>query len=269
MRDPTEGFLTSCWAYQKLCEDFSRRRLRNDRDALRALTGLIRPMAAGMETDLVQGIPGYYLDHFLLFVSEGGDMRRRDMFVSFSWAGWDGEKMWPRENFESPVDGRTGTCKSFRETKNILLYFKNNQIVEWKSVGRDACVEVLTYTRHGRPSKLSEVLQEHPQVFPQEGPELLRKSDKESLRMFGSSKSHGDIPEWESSSYEWGGKTHFNTGDVVEKARPLPEFSLKALDLDNLEAEFNRLRQCMTTIESQLTLHNWMACRSLRKFPAT
>ena len=85
--DPGEGFLPALWAYQKLAEDYSRRKLRRDGDAIRALAGITRPLAFGMRALVAEGLPGSYLDHFLLFISATGRMRQRTAFASFSWAG--------------------------------------------------------------------------------------------------------------------------------------------------------------------------------------
>ncbi|CAH0036434.1 unnamed protein product [Clonostachys rhizophaga] len=45
-----EGTVIFLWVYQKLCEDYSRRMLRNDGDALQATAGISRPLFAGMGT---------------------------------------------------------------------------------------------------------------------------------------------------------------------------------------------------------------------------
>ncbi|KAH9888738.1 hypothetical protein F4778DRAFT_785936 [Xylariomycetidae sp. FL2044] len=87
--DPAEaGFLPCLWAYQKLCENYSSRKLRSDADALRASAGVIRLLGGGH---------GHAAD---------GRMRRRERFASFSWAGWEGPIMWPRENLYWYEGGR-------------------------------------------------------------------------------------------------------------------------------------------------------------------
>ncbi|KAJ4986742.1 hypothetical protein SVAN01_07801 [Stagonosporopsis vannaccii] len=264
--DPVEGFLPSCWAYQKLCEDFSRRKLQNDEDALRALEGVTRPMAAGMETHLVEGLPGYYLDHFLLFISTTGDMRRRAQFASFSWAGWDGAKMWPRENFEWPEATADGTRTTKRRTENILKYFQHNRLVEWSSVGLGSHAEQLTEYSLDTPTLLSELVRNHSAVFPSldEDKDPVAEATRGALSRFGGSSSHSDIPHWGSRSYEWAGEIHVNAGAGVQKAKPLPEFCMKALDLANSQAEFDRLVDRMGNVYTRLAMYNWIAVRRLR-----
>lgn len=126
-------FLPALWAYQKLCEEYSSRRLRNDGDALRAMAGILRPVAACLESPLVEGMPGYFLDHFVLFVSADGRMRRRPGFASFSWAGWEGRVMWPRENYDSyhRVDGRRAW-----DVGNVVRWFRRNSLVGWRALTR-------------------------------------------------------------------------------------------------------------------------------------
>jgi len=55
-------------------------------------------------------------------------MRWRDRIASFSWAGWDGEKMWPRENFYYPKDGTDGTVRNARETENIFTSQQSHSV---------------------------------------------------------------------------------------------------------------------------------------------
>ena len=260
--DPVEGFLPSCWAYQKLCEDFSRRKLRNDQDAMCALRGITRPMAAGMETCLVEGLPAYYLDHFILFVSTSGSMRRRTSFASFSWAGWDGPKMWPRENFEWPEDTTDGTVENKRQTEHIIRYFKHNRLVNWTSVNRDADTENLTSWR-SRPSLLVKLMEQHSQLFDQSARDLSKRLD--GTMFFGNIRNSMDIPDWESRSVERNGEIRVIPGANMHKTKGLPIFSIKALDLANSQAEFDKLLDRMTDPYARLAMHNWIACRDIRK----
>lgn len=262
--DPVEGFLPSCWAYQKLCENYSQRKLRNDGDALRAMQGILRPTAAGMDTDLVEGLPGYFLDHFLLFISCAGQMRRRPGFASFSWAGWDGPKMWPRENFEWPEVTPEGRSISKRQTENVLNYFEHNRLVEWASVGRDAHVETLTHHEYDTPSLLLELMQRHPTSFPESTEDPVVTARREAASRFGGESVSSSVPRWGSWSYDWGDETHVDPGAGVHKKKPLPEFCMKALDLAYGQAEFDRLIDRMTDRRAKLAMCNWMAVRRIR-----
>ena len=264
--DPLEGFLPSCWAYQKICEDFSRRKLRNDEDALRALQGILRPTAAGMDTDLIEGLPGYYLDHFLMFISGTGQMRRRSQFASYSWAGWEGSKMWSRENYEWPALSAQGVATSKRDTQNILQYFEHNRLVEWSSVGFDAVIEQLTSYDWDVKSRIFELMQKYPPVFGECAEDPMPRLRRELFAQFGGSSMSGNMPHWGSRSYSWGDKHKVDPGAGVYKRQPLPTFCMSALDLVNGQAEFDRLIDRMTDKYAMLAMCNWMAVRQIRKY---
>jgi hypothetical protein len=245
-----DGFMPSFWAYQKLCEEYSRRKLRSDGDALRALSGISRPLAAGMKSSLVEGLPGYYLDHFLLFISSRGDMRRRSEFASFSWAGWEGRIMFTRENF---IWYEGGVERSWKTT-NILNYLKNNRVVEWKALDSTAHLEDLTLRPWKLNSLLLELMREHPNVFPD-----LEKDPKNEQRLFQwycSSGSGGDIPRWDRDGLE----------EPIEETmqRAYRGFSIKALNLANGQAEFEGLVRRIKDPREKRALQNWMASRRAR-----
>jgi hypothetical protein len=263
--DPIEGFLPSCWAYQKICEDFSRRKLRNDEDALRALQGILRPTAAGMDTDLMEGLPGYYLDHFLLFISGSGNMRRRSQFASYSWAGWEGSKMWPRENYEWPSLSAQGVTASKRDTENILQFLEHNRLVEWSSVGFDAVTEQLASYDWDVQSPVFELIQKHPPVFGEYAEDPVRRFRDEIFAQFGGSSMSCNMPRWGSRSYTWSGNDEVDPGAGVHKRQPLPSFCMSALDLANGQAEFDRLVDRMSDKYAMLAMCNWMAVRQIRK----
>ena len=84
---PLDSALPFVSAYMELFEEYSRRELRYDGDALRAFYGLLRALFAGMKTFAAEGLPAYYVNAFMLFTSPGANLRRRHGFASFSWAG--------------------------------------------------------------------------------------------------------------------------------------------------------------------------------------
>lgn len=264
--DPVEGFLPSCWAYQKICEDFSRRKLRNDEDALRALQGILRPTAAGMDTKLIEGLPGYYLDHFLFFISGSGNMRRRSQFASYSWAGWEGSKMWPRENYEWPSHSDQGLATSKRDTENILQFLEHNRLVQWCSVGFDAVVERLTSYDWDEQSRVFELMQTHPPIFGECAEDPVRRYRVQACAQFGGSSTSSNTPRWGSCSYTWRGKDKVDPGAGVYKRQSLPSFCMSALDLANGQAEFDRLIDRMSGTHAILAMCNWMAVRQMREF---
>lgn len=114
------------WTYQKLCEDYSRRKLSNDGDALCAISGICRPLFGGMGTYGVEGLPKRFLHAFLLFISSNGNLSRRPEFASFSWAGWEGKIMWPRENYVWYENGQ-----GLWDMENMTKWLRKNRLVKW------------------------------------------------------------------------------------------------------------------------------------------
>jgi hypothetical protein len=161
--EESERKLSSFWAWQKLCENYTRRKLRYDGDALRAIAGILRPLAAGMYTDMVEGLPGFYLDMSLLFISSRSNLQRRPGFASFSWAGWSGQVMWPRENSVCFQDEEQNWDMS-----NLFKWLKQKTFIDWSVWQRSGEVEVLapTLNDYERPSRLSKLIESFPLLFP-------------------------------------------------------------------------------------------------------
>ena len=253
--DPGDGFLPSFWAYQKLCEDYSSRALRSDGDALRAAAGFLRPLAAGMETPLIDGLPGYYLDQFILFIAPRGDLRRRDQFASFSWAGWAGDVTWPRENY---VWHDTATGERTWDASNIVKFFKNGRVIKWNALNSSAALENLSFRSWDKPSLLVELMRQHRSVFP--GADVDPERERGAFPVYRHSEgSSGDLPHWESNYYsDWKAADLDATG---LKPRPRDRFSIKGFNLANGEAEYSRLVRRIADSPERVVLNNWMAQR--------
>lgn len=260
--EPGDGFLPSLWAYQKLCEDFSRRKLRSDGDALRALAGVTRPMASGMETCMVEGLPGYYLNHFLFFMSSKGDLRRRSEFASFSWAGWEGQIMWPRENFLW-YDNIDGIAQPTWETANILQYFRHMRVVDWKALDSKGYLQSLSSRMWELPSLLSELIREHPRTFSAVDMDPGRQRDEWQYHSI--SGSSGDMPYWDRSDDSVADNEGEEDYEMKRRIGPRRGFSIRGFELANGEAEFERLVQRLEDPLERLTLRNWIAQRRSRK----
>jgi Heterokaryon incompatibility protein (HET) len=283
--DPNDGLLHSFWAYQKLCEDYSRRKLRNDGDALRAFAGISRPLASSMETNMIEGLPGFYLDQFLLFISSNGTLRRRPEFASFSWAGWQGSVMWPRENYVW-YDESSG--EQTWKTSNIGNWFKHKRIIKWHVLD-SSYIESPTFQPMDIPSPLFELIRQYPRVF------STMDVDPEQQRSlfalyYDSRGSYFDVPDWEQNRYLFGEKDEDDEdeddSDFKHKSR-LP-FPMKQLNLANGQAEFNKIVRYHDLQPTKQQLHlangkaefdlishyhelqkrslrNWMAQREFRK----
>ncbi|KAK2766785.1 hypothetical protein FQN54_006099 [Arachnomyces sp. PD_36] len=256
--DYSEGFLPSLWAYQKICEEYSRRKLRKEGDALRALAGVTRPLAAHMRTTVVEGLPAFYLNHFLLFISSDGDLRRRPEFASFSWAGWEGKLMWPRENFEWYNNRGEHTWK----TTNIVKYLKHNLIVKWKAVDTRARVGDLTSWPPDALTPLLKLVRQHPKVFtdvlqeiPGEGTIIWRQSTWRDI--------DNDIPSWRPAEGPIQDDDE-DDEDVMFMQRATKESFREALELVNGQAEFDRLLRRIERTFTRRKFQNWMAGRYFR-----
>ncbi|KAI8935734.1 hypothetical protein NX059_007254 [Plenodomus lindquistii] len=259
-RMPTfmDGVLPSLWAYQKLCEDFSRRKLRDDGDALRAFAGVIRPMTVSMDTSMTEGLPDLYLDHFLLFMATKGDLRRRDRFASFSWAGWEGAIIFPRENYVTYEHKADGTLKGVRETSHIFQYLKRGRIVDWSWIdiaGKTASVSLQWYNQ----PTIQKFLDRFSTVFSPE------KRDKEAL-----DKSHSDqLAQYSISSGSTRGIPSSIDTATEFKGDRFKRFNGAAFNLAHSELEFQWL---LSRLENksvmQRMLSNWLAQRrfNLREF---
>ncbi|KAJ9628780.1 hypothetical protein H2203_002682 [Taxawa tesnikishii (nom. ined.)] len=242
--EPGDGFLPSLWAYQKLCEDFSRRKLRSDGDALRALAGVTRPMASGMETCMVEG-----------------DLRRRSEFASFSWAGWEGQIMWPRENFLW-YDNIDGIAQPTWETANILQYFRHMRVVDWKALDSKGYLQSLSSRMWELPSLLSELIREHPRTFSAVDMDPGRQRDEWQYHSI--SGSSGDMPYWDRSDDSVADNEGEEDYEMKRRIGPRRGFSIRGFELANGEAEFERLVQRLEDPLERLTLRNWIAQRRSR-----
>ncbi|KAK3328749.1 heterokaryon incompatibility protein-domain-containing protein [Apodospora peruviana] len=155
------------WAYQKICEDYSKRRLRNDGDALRAVAGIMRQLSLPRNTGFVEGLPDSSLDMFLLFISSRGDLRRRSGFASFSWAGWEGQIMWPRENYG--WFGDDGKSAYIWSSENITKWLERKCLLEWKVLAPSGDIKIINqrHIHHGvqKQDPLVALMKDFPEAF--------------------------------------------------------------------------------------------------------
>ncbi|KAF2022166.1 HET-domain-containing protein [Aaosphaeria arxii CBS 175.79] len=248
--EPHSGVMPSFWAYQKLCEDYTRRTLRNDGDAVSALAGVIRPLAGGMRTDVLEGLPARFLDHFLLFVSTKAGSRRRSLFASYSWAGWEGGISWPRENFIWFEDGGE---KRIYDTKNVVRYMKHNRTVQFKALKPTKEYKTPTPTLPELPSKLSDFLKEYPQTF------IGEEFQYDTLR----------ITPWHAGEtirhyeHQWDSILDKSNSKELGEATEL-SFYGTTLMTANGEAEFERMIPKIRDRQDIKIIRNWMASRRFR-----
>ncbi|KAB5584851.1 heterokaryon incompatibility protein-domain-containing protein [Coniochaeta sp. 2T2.1] len=243
--DPlAEGGVRSWWAYQKLMEEYSTREIRFDGDALRASAGLLRPLCAGMETRMLEGLLANYLDNALLFVSSKGDMRRRKGFASYSWAGWEGRVMWPRENYVRFDEAGKRTW----EVDNLFRWFAGRTFINWSYLSVNAHQQSLMRD-YGDPSRLGRVLEGIAETYPHLRESLLDSFNPRATG-FDSIYSRG------------GGSGPFYPNWRLDRGKRA--WNHAAFDLANGQAEYARLVRNVyragSTME-YLTIQNWIASR--------
>ena len=79
----------------QVLEIYQTRDLTDEADALNAVAGILRRVAASAETRMVQGLPADIFPLAILFLHTGRRApRRRKQFPSWSWCGWKGEASW-------------------------------------------------------------------------------------------------------------------------------------------------------------------------------
>jgi hypothetical protein len=241
-----EGGVASWWAYQKLFEEYSSREIRFDGDALRATAGIMRPLCAGMETRMLEGLPANYLDNVLLLTSSLGNLRRRPSFPSYSWAGWAGSVMWPRENYVWYDEEGRRTW----DTSNLFRWFADKTFVNWSYISADGHQQNLMSDAYHERSRLDVVVEEISRRLPQYAEQL------------GSSKL-GKIAAYPSVYCRGSGSGPFYPRWDLQP-RGSRAWSHASMDLANGQAEFNRLVRKIDMTKNMmeyLTLTNWMASR--------
>ncbi|KAH8708482.1 hypothetical protein GQ44DRAFT_715271 [Phaeosphaeriaceae sp. PMI808] len=209
-----------------------------------------------------EGVPGLYFNHFLLWAAPHCNLRRRDRFASFSWAGWGGQIALPRENFVWYKRKTDGSFIKKQDTANIMRYFKNCRIVEWHTLQENDELEYLSHSSTKLPSSLLQVMQEYPKVF------HVQAKDQ-------SYKEHNDQNLDQNHTSPWGWDRISSTddnNDITNEDEALParrqgNISLRLLNISNGQAGLERtLPQIKNTTEQRL-LQNWVASRGFRKVP--
>lgn len=86
-------------AYRRAVEEYSKRNLTEESDALDAFTGILRTLCG---TRCIEGLPAICLDRAILWQPRGR-VKRRTAFSSWSWVGWGGQVHWVENREQLPV----------------------------------------------------------------------------------------------------------------------------------------------------------------------
>ncbi|KAM5352779.1 hypothetical protein ACJ41O_005501 [Fusarium nematophilum] len=231
--------LEAWWAYQKLCENYSSRTLRYDGDALRAFSGVLRPLGAALTSWFADGLPVFYLDVALLFVSSDGTLRRRPGFASYSWAGWSGRITWPRETHEWPGHD------SRQAPDNLFCWLQEKTFIKWNVwKRRSGCLEEANCVdKYDDPDRIEAFVDRYSHLLTEEAAKTLRESRGFDLPLAVMSPHGTGWPQpcFREDGGGGGGLYH--------------------LDLINGQAEFDKVTSRITNPQVWLILYNWIACR--------
>lgn len=236
-----EGEITAFWAYQKLSENYSQRTLRFDGDALRAMAGILRPLATRMQTMMLEGLPAAFLDMVLLFIASRGNLQRRPAFPSFSWAGWSGQILWPRENYCWIVDGKTTW-----DPQNLSKWLIHATFVKWSAWQPSGRLDSLYAEPYNGPSRLEVLVDALPKVFSSAAVEALKTTDGplgSNIRSYSLISRQGE-----------------DLGD-----RPKAQAALNGLGLPSSEAAFRESASQIGSPTEIKRMRNWMASREASK----
>ncbi|RSM18720.1 hypothetical protein CDV31_002440 [Fusarium ambrosium] len=164
------GNLEAWEAYQKLCEDYSDRRLEHDGDTLRALSGILRQLGGELTSWYADGLPASYLNSALLFLSTDGTLRRRPGFASYSWAGWSGSITWAPETRQGPDhDGQA--------TERLFDWIQKRTFIQWYVWTRNGTVnEVDNIDEYDKPSRIKRFADRYAHALTDETVEFLKQS---------------------------------------------------------------------------------------------
>ncbi|OQV01240.1 hypothetical protein CLAIMM_06632 [Cladophialophora immunda] len=81
-------------------EEFQKRKITMNSDALNAMSGILERVADAATTEMIEGLPAKILPVATIFQNRGdnpelsSDVRRRSDFPSWSWAGWRAPSFW-------------------------------------------------------------------------------------------------------------------------------------------------------------------------------
>ncbi|CAK7215526.1 hypothetical protein SBRCBS47491_002511 [Sporothrix bragantina] len=233
-------------SYIQLSQQYTQKTVDCDGDALRSFYGISRPLFAGMRTIGVEGLPGYYINAFLLFKLPTGDARRWPEFGSFSWAGWQGGIEWLFHELGGSA-------------RDVVHWLKYDSLVEWDELTPSGQLQDLVQMEEdgSKQSNLVLFLQEHQHIFPG-GAELLSKASQHDQFKSYITGTTGRL-----DMVSWGR----DILDVPEGAFPeIERFPLWAFDLVSSRIELDRLLRQNGLQGYDLAMRGWSTSRRYSAF---
>lgn len=112
MKVPLHDFVTMLFYYTK-------RALTSQKDAPRAMAGIIRRFAEAMKCEFFQGLPTVMFDLFVVFHANDNVLHRRPSFPSYSWTGWRG-------SIDVDIVNQLGRANIWLEKRTWIIWYKRS-----------------------------------------------------------------------------------------------------------------------------------------------
>lgn len=112
MEDPISDYSTMLFYY-------TQRVLTNQKDVLRAMTGIIRRFTEAMKCRFLEGLPTALFDRFIIFHAFGTTLHRRSSFPSYSWTGWRGQ-------IKVDHDNRGNDIKTWLRERTWIIWYERS-----------------------------------------------------------------------------------------------------------------------------------------------
>ncbi|PQE14955.1 heterokaryon incompatibility protein [Rutstroemia sp. NJR-2017a WRK4] len=118
--------------YFRAVEAHTRRMLTYPSDILNALAGVLMTQSRMMDCEIFQGLPAAIFDIAMLWQPSGEtEMRRREGFPSWSWAGWEGKVAWRGDTMEMGSYGLWDSSEEL-ERKMITGWVRERTWIDWR-----------------------------------------------------------------------------------------------------------------------------------------
>ncbi|PQE09179.1 heterokaryon incompatibility protein [Rutstroemia sp. NJR-2017a BBW] len=118
--------------YFRAVETHTGRMLTYPSDILNALAGVLATQSRMMDCEIFQGLPAAIFDIAILWQPSGeAEMRRREGFPSWSWAGWEGKVAWRGDTMEMSSYGLWQSSEEL-ERKMITGWVRERTWIDWR-----------------------------------------------------------------------------------------------------------------------------------------
>ncbi|PQE04554.1 heterokaryon incompatibility protein [Rutstroemia sp. NJR-2017a BVV2] len=118
--------------YFRAVETYLRRMLTYSSDIINALAGVLTTQGRMMDCEIFHGLPVAIFDMAMLWQPSGvAEIRRREGFPSWSWAGWEGKVAWRGDTMEMGSYGLYESSEEL-ERKMITGWVRERTWIDWR-----------------------------------------------------------------------------------------------------------------------------------------